>query len=112
MFVVFSGAVAQDSLRGAGMGLISLGPFCLLPLFAWWPFVNFAVVASPLYRVGFIGRFHIFAKRVYFKTHFPCHLLNFCFLFLFLFLYLGSHLPTYLFTDFILIIFLLLLLFF
>ena len=54
-FYLFSGPVAQESLWGAGMGLISSGPFCLLPLSAWWSFVYFAVVASPLYRVGFIG---------------------------------------------------------
>ena len=44
------------------------GPFCLLPLSAWWPFVYFAVVVSPLYHVGFI-----------FLSHLPCHLLKFFF---------------------------------
>ena len=46
-----------------GMELISFGLFYLLPLTARWPFVHFAVVASPLYRVGFIGLFPYFWKE-------------------------------------------------
>ena len=69
------------------MGLISSGPFFLFPLSAWWPFVYFAVVASPLYRVGFIGGFPYFCKGSVLSSPLSLPSLDFFFLFLFLFLY-------------------------
>ena len=70
-FSLLSGSVAQDSLGGGGEGGGLAWDWCLqafLPvsLSAWWPFVYFAVVAFPLYRMGFIGGFpYFFRGNVY-----------------------------------------------
>ena len=61
-FSLLSSPVAQDSLWRTWHGADSFEPFCLFSLSAWWPFVYFAVVASLLYRVGFIGGFPYFCK--------------------------------------------------